>query len=421
MSRVCAEAVHEPPFKPDETTMLIDRLRWYGLETAQLLRRRWQALTLGLLILLPAMMPLAAQAEALGQPVLAPLAPSHGFAFRLAWIVALESLAVAWAVAQRRAVTGGAFTAYLRSLPVPDARRRVTDAVVMLAADTPLLVPIGAAAMALTVQPAASAYGYLLGVVLIAVALQLHALQRNARALLPLGAADLCLVYGIQAHGALQATALFAACGIAAATLAHAPVGPRAAWFNLRRARIPAAFSARKSTRVPTLFVTLARLNFGIVRAHGVGTLMRGVCAGALVAAAGALDAIWAFDMRAVGLSLLVQAMLATIAAGIYRDLLAAHQRAAYFTSSLPWPRAIRICADLATVAALYLPWAALLPVWLAAHGALTYGSACALTASNLPLLACLYLPTRITPRHALPIGATSAALWTAVLWSIFL
>lgn len=61
--------------------MLSWRLRWYVLATARVLHRHWQALCLAVLLLLPTML-VFAQACLLGAPILAPLAPAHGFEWR---------------------------------------------------------------------------------------------------------------------------------------------------------------------------------------------------------------------------------------------------------------------------------------------------------------------------------------------------
>ena len=106
----CATALREL-----ENMMLSCRLRWYALATSRLLRRHWQALTLSILLLLPAM-PVFAQTRILGAPVLAALAPSHGMQWRFVWVHMLEAVGMVWVLAQRGAITGGAFASFLDSV-----------------------------------------------------------------------------------------------------------------------------------------------------------------------------------------------------------------------------------------------------------------------------------------------------------------
>lgn len=110
--------------------MLFCRLRWYALATSRMLRRHWQALLLSVL-LLPAM-PVFAQAEILGAPALAALAPSHGVEWRFAWVHMLEAVSMLWVLVQRTAITGGAFANFLESLPTSNGQRRAVDIAVVL-------------------------------------------------------------------------------------------------------------------------------------------------------------------------------------------------------------------------------------------------------------------------------------------------
>jgi hypothetical protein len=70
--------------------MLSPRLRWYALETSRVLRRHWQVLCLTMMLVLPSM-PVFAQAQILGAPVLATLAPTRGAGWQFLWVACVWS------------------------------------------------------------------------------------------------------------------------------------------------------------------------------------------------------------------------------------------------------------------------------------------------------------------------------------------
>ena len=400
-------------------TMLSCRLRWYALATSRMLRRHWQALLLSLTLLLPAM-PVLAQTHILGAPVLEALAPSHSVEWRFAWVHLLEAVGVLWILAQRTAIVGGPFVSFLESLPVPNSRRRFVDTVVVLVASTPLLLPMVAAAIALAFLPH-KAINYLFVLALFAIALgwQLTALSRTPLNAIALSIANAFLAGGMQIEGVIRPVLLIASLLLAGLAIAHtASPKPSSRWNGQSAFSRCVKNSIRISCRSP--LSPFARLQLGILLDRATATLARCLVMGAVTVCACLLLTLWSFDTRAVPLTLISQAAIALIAATTYRDLKAAHSSAAHFVRSLPVAAAAKARADCLTVAALALPFAAIAPLTLVAHGVLSIGSAVALLLSGTPLLAMLYLPQRYASRQSPLLGIILAVAWVAAAWRFF-
>ena len=398
--------------------MLSWRLRWYVLATARTLHKHWQALFLAVLLLVPAM-PLFAQSRLLGAPVLAPLAPEHGFEWRFVWMHMLEAIGMLWVLIQRTAISGGPFAVFVKSLPVSNRRHRALDATIVLIASTPLLLPVVAAAIAFAYLPhKASNYLYVIDLTMITLGWQLVALSRNISNGVPLVVANFMLIGALQTGHALQTTLLAAASIVAAFALIHAPAASfaRAGQFGTTWRRFTEHISFNAARRLPAL----VKLQLGIVRFHLAGTVSRCVVMGAVAASTCYVIDLWGFDTRVVPLTLIAQAVIALIAATTYRDLRASHVRAAHFVRSLPLASIVQVRADVLTVAALALPFAAAAPLFLVVHGVLAAHVAAAIVLAGAPLLALLRLPQRCAPGESVLLGAILAAIWIAAAWQIF-
>ncbi|MBN3812481.1 DUF6136 family protein [Paraburkholderia sp. Ac-20347] len=388
------------------------RLRWYAFSTSRLLRRHWQTLTLAALLLIPAM-PVFAQARLLGAPVLETLSPAHGVEWRYLWLHLLEAAGVLWVAMQRSAIGGGPFAPFLASLPVRRQQRRFIDAVVVLIASTPLLLPVLAAAIALAFLPQKIAnYLFVADLLLITLGWQLAVLARERRNVIPLALANAVLVGALEAEGAWRVLLLMMPLLLAVFALVDStPSRSREA-----RAR---AFRIRP-VRMRRVVSPLARLQFGIVRERAAATFARCLSMGAVVAANAFLIGLWDFDARTVPLTLIADALIALIAAATYRDLRAAHHRASPFMRSLPIAPATQVFADYLTVLTLAFPFAAIAPLWLAAHGVLSLAATAALMGALAPLLAVLALPQRYVPRQSALTGILLAVIWVAAAWHFF-
>lgn len=383
-----------------------------------MLRRHWQALLLSISLLLPAM-PVLAQTQILGAPVLEALAPSHGVEWRFAWVHMLEAVAVLWVFAQRTAIAGGPFAAFLKSLPTPASRRRLVDVVVVLIASTPLLLPVVAAAVALAFLPQKLANSlFVAGLLLITLGWQLTVLSRDLRSAISLIVANVLLVGSMEFEDTIRPVLLAMPLLLAAFAIAYAP--PRTTSRSANRGARSHRVTGFVRVNVLPRLSPVVRLQVGIVWDRAASALGRYLIMGSVTASTGFLLGIWGFDTRAVPLTLISQAAIALIAAGTFRDLRAVHLRASHFMQSLPLTTAARVRADMLTVAALALPFAAAAPLRLVAHGVLSLWSAAALVGLGAPLLALLSLSQRYATRQSMLLGVLLAATWVVVVWNIF-
>lgn len=399
--------------------MLSCRMRWYVLETSRLLRRYWQALLLSVMLLLPAM-PVFAQTQILGAPVLEAVVPSRGVEWQLVWVHMLEAIGVLWVLAQRTAIGGGAFGAFVRSLPIADGRRRAVDIAMVLMASTPLLLPVLAAAIALAFLPQKLGnYLFVLDLTLITLGWQLTVLSWGTRNAAPLIVANVVLVGASQAGEPIRPALLLIPLVLAAWAIAHTPSA------SVSRRSVGLRAFARRATswtqaRIEFGLSPLMKLQIGIVRDRAAAAFGRYLTMGSVAASTCFLLKLWGYDARVVPLTLISQAAIALIAAATYRDLRAAHLRAAHFTFSLPVASTTVVCADMLTVAALALPFASIAPLLLVAHGVLTGWTTGALLFSGAPLVVALYLPQRYAPRQSIVLGVVLATMWVALAWQIF-
>lgn len=400
--------------------MLSCRLRWYVLETSRLLRRYWQALLLSVLLLLPAM-PVFAQTGILGAPVLEAVAPSQGMGWQFAWVLMLEAIGMLWVSAQRSAISGGTFGAFVRSLPIADSRRRVVDIAIVLVASTPLLLPVLAAVVALAFLPQkVGNYLFVADLTLITLAWQLAVLSRGVRNAAALVVANVALVTGSHVGEMIRPVLLLAPLALAAFAIMHTPApvpaSRRSVWPGMLMRRVMNSMRANVGFGLSPL----SKLQIGIMRDRAAAAFGRYLTMGAITISTCLLLKLWGFDARAVPLTLMSQAAIALIAAATYRDLRAAHLRAARFMLSLPIAPIAQVRADMITVAMLALPFASIAPLLLVAHGVLSLGAAVALLFSGAPLIASLYLPQRYALRQSVMLGVLLAVMWVAAAWQIF-
>lgn len=398
--------------------MLSWRLRWYVLATARVLHRHWQGLSLAVLLLLPTM-PVFAQSRLLGALILAPLAPAHGFEWRFVWVHMLEAIGMLWVLIQRTAISGGPFAVFAKSLPVSDRHHRTLDAIVVLIASTPLLLPVISAAIAFAYLPdKVSNYLYVIGLMTITLGWQLAALSRNIGHGTPLVVANFILIGALQTGNAVRTTLLVASLIIAAFALVKTPAASssHARRFGTMWRRLAGHVSVNAAPRLPAF----VKLQLGILGFHFAGTVSRCVVMGAVAVSTCYVVDLWSFDARVVPLTLVAQAAIALIAATIYRDLQASHVRAAHFVRSLPLGSVVQVRADVLTVATLALPFAAAAPLLLVVHGVLSVHVAVAIVLAGAPLLALLRLPQRYAPRESVLLGAILAVTWIVIAWQIF-
>jgi len=412
-------------------TLLSCRLRWYAYETGRLLRRHWKALFLALMLLSPAMMPVLEQTRILGAPVLTLLSPEHSTIWRFGWLILLQACGVLWLLIQRNAVSGGAFMDYVHSLPVRPGQLRRTHLALLLLADTPLLLPVLAATVFLAAQPhRVIPCLSVLDLVLSTLCAQLLVLERAWRHLPRVLLANLLLIVsisaGLGANIPLSLLMLALCALICLVTIVASPATPNVArrwdWSG-----IPARMSGRSSerhglcllqARFPLLHLSM-RILFDRYRS---ASLVRGLVQLLLASGAILLMQLWHFDSRALPLTLMVQALMALVSAGAYRDLQREHDHAAPYRLTLPIPAWALARADSLTVLLGCLPFALAMTGAVAVHraaaGALLSLSSVLLLA---PLLVALRVPLVHAPRQALVWACLLAGMWSVLVWQLLL
>ena len=278
-------------------TLLRYRLRWYAISTACSLLRRWQALLLLCGILASANVSLLTHVKSLATPLLALLSPGHGAAWHFGYLILLQAVAVMWALMPREQIGGGAFMQYAGSLPFTGRLRRLVDTVVLVLAETPLLVPGRGEGHLQAAQLLSMPV-----VGLLALAAQLAVLDRRRLAWIVVAACNLLLAAAI--NTGFQAGACVLA-GMAACVLLAMPLPSASVRWQALPARAGAPFAAPLAAmgeRVHPALRISATILFRQRRSETVG---KALVAGCIAAAALALMQVFEHDARAFGVAVL--------------------------------------------------------------------------------------------------------------------
>jgi len=398
------------------TPLLHYRLRWYAAATARLLLRRWQGLLLAVGLLASAGTTVFDNIAILNRPLLALLAPGHGFAWRFGYLLALQLAAVLWAAMQRAQIEGGGFMAFAGSLPFSPRQRRQVDLAVLVLADSPLLLMVAGSIAVTAAHRHAAPHVVphvllLIDVALLALVAQLAALERR-----PLGWAGALLACVVLAAGFRTGLALWLNALVVAA-----------AWLALRRAPWPAWPLAGQRRRLPfadwpgRLLRLLAgrhapalRVSLAILLRERRGEAIAKLMSTAAVFAGGfALMQLFDYDDRARIVALLAQGLIALTLSGVYRGLHMAHLASAGYTAALPAKPAWSRGFDLATVLGFGLPLLAVPAFAACVLAGLPPLRALTSIASYLALLAALRAPQLFHERHAVVLSTIVAGCWT--------
>lgn len=381
--------------------------------------RRWQgvALLLGLVS--------AAGATAFDNlltftlPLRALLAPGHGAGWRFLYVMGLLAAAALWAGMQRAQIEGGPFMDFAASLPFTPRQRRRVDLAVLALADSPLLLLLAGALVAVSrhgVEPAQVPVQVLAQILaladvgLLALVAQLAMLERRFIAWAGVLVAGLVLAAGIGTRLGLPAAALV---GAAAGLALHTVPWPRLPPCRLAGVR-PSAGPGRWLGTVAGRHAPALRISLGILlRERRDETLAKAAGATVVLAGAAGLMAAFDHDARAFAVALLAQGAVALQFSGLFRGLHMAHLAGSAYTGALPLPARWWRPFDLAAVLGVGLPFLALpgLMAWL--HGT-PPPAALAATASYALLLCCLRAPQLFNERHAVVLSLVLAGAWAA-------
>ena len=396
------------------------RLRWYALATGRVLLRHWQVFVLaGALV--PGGMPVGKLLMGLGYPLLAALHVGHDVLWHWWRLVAIQGLALAWVMVQRRHLDGGAFMVYARSLPLSVNQRRRADLSVLLPANSLLLVPVVAlVVVAPTGLLGATATPFLVATVCVMTGLvllaELAALERQLAALLIFGLADALLSWSLSrpvdpaSWLALSGALLIGASFI---VLRHPLQASLQTWVRRRVTQLLPC-GRRLFSFLPPAWRIQAQALW--VR-HPGGTVLRTASVFALALAADWLMQKFAFDARALPTAILGMAAIALIASGLYRILQSAHRPVQPYLHTLPLPKRFWGLQDTAFVAAFgALPLAILLaPIFISLNASVDTTLALAYFA----LLALLRLPLVHGGRQAVLLGVILAGTWSGAAMAV--
>lgn len=396
--------------------LLRSRLHWYALATGRLVLRRWQALILAVAVLAPAGASALSQAETLGWPVLALLSSEHGIVQRYALLCLYQALAVAWALMQRDPIDGGDFMCFAHSLPLSPAGKRKIDTIILLVANSPLLLfPLAALAWLFARHGvfAASLHGiFIVQFLALAVAAQLACLERAYVRLGALAIANLLLAAAPSAGPAVQVLLLAAAlpCAWLAARYLSAPLFQPLLGI-VQRKPWTRAFGGLPADGHPAARIALHYL----LRAARAETFGKLALAAAVTAGATALMALWEYDERINILAVIVLGVVALVISGLYRDLHMAHQAARPLVGALPLARHWTHKFDHAVLMLIGAPFAVFICATVAFHQPQQLLPVLMLGASFFGLLALLRLPQVHAQRQTVVLGTVIAMLWGVV------
>lgn len=386
------------------------RARWLAHSTARALERRVQSTALIALAIGPGIGYAVVQ---LATPLFLPLSPSYAFLPKVAVLLAFQTAFLLWVVALQSVIRGDAFVRYVRAQPLSHLTHLLSDAAMLLAVNTPLILIISIAVGiylnqggVLTALHAA----YLLVFGVLALFVQFAVLAERWRWLGAVLLADSLIVATLSHTSTLTALITMAVVAVVAlAVMLRPAMPPQAAPLPVRAARTP-----RRGAAAPRL--QRLRLSFNIVRRQHWRELAAYIAvSSAMFASAAALMAIWEYDSRSPYLLVIVQTLIAVMVSGLYRTLHMAHLAAVGYTGALPLSRWWWKWRDAVVVLAVGLPCALILHAYALYHSAATPRSVTASVAGFLILLLALRIPQIHTERMAIAITVPFAGVVMAL------
>jgi len=395
------------------------RMRWYAVATGRVLVRHWQLFILAG-VFVPMGTPVGRLLLGLAYPLVIALQIGHDVAWHGWRLLVIQVIALAWILVQRRAIGGGAFMAYARTLPISRKLRRWVDLSVLLPANSLLLIPVIAAVVlaptgvssilgAANIPFLVATIGVIAGLSLL---LQLAALEGRPGALWSFVLADALLSWGLSrpvdgaSWMALGGTLL-----LGVLSLVDWRTGPANAWVLLRW-RVLIARSPRG--RLLSVLPPAWRIQVQILwMQHLAATALRAVMVLGVAVAADGLMQIFAFDSRTLPTVIIAMAVIALIASGLYRTLQSAHLPMQIYLDALALPRGFWGRQDTACVSAFGAVPLTVLLVPLLLHIGAAAAILLALALAYFVLLALLRFPLVHGGRHAMVLAVLMAGTWS--------
>ena len=397
------------------------RLNGYAGFTANVLKRHWQVVLL-VTLLLPAGIPLPVLLRGLAFPVTAVFAPGHGLLWHLGYMALIQAIVLAWAMLQRKALSGGDFMRYAASLPISVALRRCVDLSLLFLVDGLLLVPVTfALALALlTLRPFTGVFEIVvlsdLGILLLVT--QLAALEKNVAALPGILLADGLLGTALTLHGGLTTGILLALAPACVLSFTLAGQTSRWPWLSATRAPRPQTDLMHSANWVsPALRIQ----SKAIFVDHSGATVLRMGAALTLAVMTILLIRVFQFDGRSLPTAIVAMALTAMILSGFHRTLRSIHAPMQAFLSALPLGRHYWAIRDTLFIAGLgMLPLGVLLSPLLT-HGMMPLPTLIFLILAYQALLSLLRLPLVWGGRHAVLFSVLLAGTWSSAAMAAIL
>jgi hypothetical protein len=336
--------------------------------------------------------------------------PTHGFLWHVAAIAAVGLIAFLWILPQRDTLAGGEFAPYAASLPFSQRVRRCVDISLILIADALLLFPFGVAVIHPWLTPKDTTPDQFIALwILLALTLclQMAVFRKPLVILAAASLAALLLSLGLSLPhvGAIAEGLAFAV------ALVGLFVPDRPTRRAMIRRRWPDKDGVGKLARSHPLVAT-TRIQWKILAAHPMATLMRMAFVLALALGADKLIGIFQFDSRALPTTVAALAGVALVLSGLYRVLRDAHRPMQPYLSSLPAHRHYWAMRDTTLVILLGLLPLTILLTPAVSHALLPFLALIGIAFGYLVLIVALRMPLIFAGGISVMLGALLAAGW---------
>lgn len=394
------------------------RLRWYALATGRLLRRHWQAIVLAGGVLSPMSMPILFQIKFIASPVLEVFTPGHTIAWRILYITLMQAVAFTWVAIQRSNISGGSFMTYASALPISLSQWRRVDLIVLLFADSLLLVPVFAAVVVILTSPVGMGQSaFQVGVVgtlfLLMLVTQLGVLERRFSVLPGVLLTSLLLSLSLERPVAMVSWLMLAGALLSAVSfllnLHPARRFPNVSLHNAQTKLIKhlQCFFAQRIP--PALLIQIQTLFFE----HLGATILRLSVVTGIALGAAWLIRLFEFDTRALPTAIIALATIALISSGFYRILYNVHAPVRPFLATLPISRSFWTVRDTVLVMALGAVPMGVLFYPLSDSDIFSMLTLAALAIAYQSLLVLLRLPLLYGGRQSVLLGFILAGTWS--------
>ena len=394
------------------------RLRWYALATGRLLRRHWQAIVLAVGVLSPVSMPILLQIKFIASPVLEVFSPGHTIAWRILYITLMQAVAFTWVAIQRSNISGGSFMTYGNAFPISPSQWRRVDLIVLLFADSLLLVPVFTTVVViLTSHVGMGQSAFQVSVVgtlfLLMLVTQLGVLERRSSVLLGVLPTSVLLSLSLDRPvGVLSWLMLAGSLLIAVSFLLNLHPVRRFPNVSLHNAQTKQMKRLQWSVvrLIPSaLLIQIQTLFFE----HLGATILRLSAALGIALSAAWLIRLFEFDARALPTAIIALAAIALISSGLYRILYSVHAPVRPFLATLPISRNFWTVRDTALVMALGAVPMGVLFYPLSDSDIFSMLTLVALAIAYQSLLVLLRLPLLYGGRQSVLLGVILAGTWS--------